>query len=96
MPAYIVGQIDIRDRDMYSKYEAGFMEIFNAHDGELLAADDNSEHVEGSPACTRMVIARFPDKDAVKRWYDSAEYQALAEYRWKASDGVVSIVEGWA
>ena len=40
MTVYVVARITIEDRERYREYEAGFMEIFTAHGGELLAVDE--------------------------------------------------------
>ena len=95
MPAYIVGHIDIQDRDAYAGYEAGFLDIFARHAGELVAVDDAPTLLEGDLPLTRCVIVRFPDRDAALAWYRSDDYQALAAIRWAASDGVITLLDGF-
>jgi uncharacterized protein (DUF1330 family) len=94
MPAYLVAQITIHDRERYADYEAGFMEIFAAHRGRLLAVDEQPEVLEGAWNCTRTVVAEFPDREAALAWYRSDDYQALARHRFAASDGNVVLLEG--
>ncbi len=94
MSIYLVAQINIEDRDTYARYEAGFMEIFDRYDGELLAVDEAVTELEGSWDYTRTVILRFPDETAARSWYDSAEYQALAQHRFAASAANLAIVQG--
>lgn len=94
MSIYLVAQINIEDRDTYARYEAGFMEIFDRYDGELLAVDQAVTELEGSWDYTRTVILRFPDEAAARSWYDSAEYQALAQHRFAASAANLAIVQG--
>ena len=36
MSVYLVGRLEIHDRDEYRQYEAGFMEIFSRYRGRLL------------------------------------------------------------
>lgn len=94
MSIYLVAQINIEDRDTYARYEAGFMEIFDRYDGELLAVDEAVTELEGSWDYTRTVILRFPDETAARSWYDSTEYQALAQHRFAASAANLAIVQG--
>ena len=44
---------------------------------------------------TRAVLIRFPDEVEARRWYDSPEYQALAQHRWRASSGTVIGFDGF-
>jgi uncharacterized protein (DUF1330 family) len=94
MATYLVAQITIHDRERYARYEAGFMEIFAAHEGRLLAVDDQAETLEGDWQCTRTVIAEFPSREAALAWYGSDDYQALAEHRFAASDGSIALIAG--
>ena len=94
MPIYIVAQINIDDRDTYARYEAGFMEIFDRYEGELLAVDEAVKELEGSWEYMRTVIIQFPDEAAARSWYDSDDYQALAQHRFAASAANLAIVQG--
>ncbi|MFB3104316.1 MAG: DUF1330 domain-containing protein, partial [Pseudomonadales bacterium] len=92
MAIFIVAQINIEDRDTYARYESGFMEIFDRYDGELLAVDEAVSVLEGNWDYTRTVIIRFPDEAAARSWYDSDDYQALAQHRFAASAANLAIV----
>lgn len=94
MSAYLIAKITIRDRAEYAKYEAGFMEIFNGMGGRILSVDEAPKVLEGAWACTRTVLAEFPDEAAALGWYNSDAYQKLARHRFNASDGEVVLVKG--
>jgi uncharacterized protein (DUF1330 family) len=94
MAVYAIALITITDRDEYAKYEEGFMEVFARHDGELLVVDEAPRVAEGQWPYTRTVLLRFPDEAALQRWYTSAEYQAIAQHRFKASTANVAVVSG--
>ena len=96
MATYIVARITINDRERYAQYEAGFMDIFAAHAGTLLAVDDDPEVLEGEWRCTRTVLAEFPDRQAALAWYRSDDYQALADHRFAASEGEIALIRGMA
>ena len=94
MSVYLIANLNINDRERYAQYEAGFMDIFNQHNGKLLAVDENQEILEGDYDCTRTVIVEFPSHDDAKAWYESEAYQELAAHRWASSDGSVILIQG--
>ena len=95
MSVYIIAQITINDRARYGEYEAGFMEIFERYDGELMAVEESPEVLEGAWDCTRTVLIRFPSRNGAEAWYASDAYQALARHRHAASTGNVVLVNGF-
>ena len=94
MSVYVVAQITIHDRAEYARYEAGFLGVFQRFNGELLAVSENPTVVEGHWPCTRTVLIRFPSQEEARRWYQSPEYQAIAQHRFRASTGNAVIIEG--
>jgi len=94
MPVYVVALIEIEDREQYGRYEAGFLEIFSKYQGEILAVDESTTAIEGQWPATRSVILRFPSEEEAQRWYNSAEYQDLAQHRFRASKGNIALIHG--
>lgn len=94
MSVYLIAQINIHDRDGYGQYEAGFMEIFAQHGGEMLSADEAPDVLEGQWEHTRTVLIRFDERQQANAWYQSEAYQTLAQHRWKASVANVALIEG--
>jgi uncharacterized protein (DUF1330 family) len=94
MAVYIVASIAVDDWDEYRKYQDGFLDIFVKYRGELLAVSDEPRVVEGEWPYTRAVILRFPDEAEARRWYESPEYQAIAQHRWRGSRGTVIALAG--
>ena len=93
MSAYIIAKIQIKDREVYARYEEGFMSIFEKYEGELLTVDEAPTVLEGSWPETRTVIARFKDKEAALKWYESEEYQEIVQYRLHASTADIIITQ---
>lgn len=94
MSVYAVALIHIKDRDGYRTYEQGFMDIFSRYEGKLLAVDESPTVLEGEWPWTRTVLLEFPDQAKLRAWYDSAEYQALAQHRFEASQAAIAVIEG--
>ena len=94
MSVYIIAQIGIHDRGEYEKYSGGFLEVFSRFKGELLAVSEDPIVVEGDWPYTRTVLMRFPSADEARRWYESPEYQMIAQHRFRGSKTNAVIVEG--
>jgi uncharacterized protein (DUF1330 family) len=94
MTVYLVGQINIRDRDEYRAYESGFMEIFSRYRGRLLSVEESPDVLEGSWPHTRTVLIEFPSKNEAMAWYRSEDYRKLAERRLASSEGNIILIKG--
>ena len=84
MSAYVIGHLTVHDWERYRAYGAGFFGPLEQYRGKVLMAEDNLEVVEGT-ASGRHVILEFEDCDAARAWYQSAEYQEVAQHRLAAS-----------
>lgn len=94
MSSYFIALINIHDAARYEQYLAGFDEVFEKFQGEVVAVEDNPRVLEGKWPAGRTVLIRFPNDQAVRTWYESPEYQQLARYRQEASIASVAIVTG--
>ncbi|HYF91294.1 MAG TPA: DUF1330 domain-containing protein [Symbiobacteriaceae bacterium] len=94
MSAYFVAQLTIHDAALYEKYLDGFDAIFARYQGEVVAVDENPAVLEGACRHKRIVLIRFPDEVQLRCWYDSPEYQAIAQIRHSAAEGDVLLVHG--
>ncbi len=94
MSSYFIALIDIHDPDRYDLYLAGYDEIFDRYQGKVIAVDDSPTFLEGKWPARRTVLIEFPNETELRRWYDSPEYQALAQYRRDAADAAIAIIHG--
>jgi|TARA_B110000240_G_scaffold195311_1_gene244612 uncharacterized protein (DUF1330 family) len=94
MTHYLIARIDINDQEGYSKYQAGFMEIFSQYDGKMLSVDEAPKLIEGEWPVSRTVLIEFPSKESAMAWYESEAYQALAQHRFASSDGNIVLLKG--
>jgi uncharacterized protein (DUF1330 family) len=91
---YAIADIEITDREEYRKYEAGFSEVFSKYGGTILAGSEDPEILEGEWPYTRAVLIRFPSREALSAWYDSPEYQKIAQHRFAASRANIIVLSG--
>jgi uncharacterized protein (DUF1330 family) len=91
---YAIAQLSIHDRESYDRYQAAFMPIFQRYGGQLLAADEAPQPVEGSYERDKVVIMSFPDRDSFRAWSESPEYQEISKDRRAGADTVTVLVRG--
>ena len=94
MSVYLIAQINIHDRAEYETYSEGFLAVFSRYKGELLVVSESPEVVEGEWPYTRTVLIRFPTAEEARRWYESPDYQAIAQHRFRAATANAVMVEG--
>lgn len=87
MAAYIVFNYRINDQESYNPYLAGVPSTLEAHGAEILAADFESEAMEGDAGHVTVVL-RFPSKESARNWYQSPEYQKIVGMRTSNCDGI--------
>ena len=90
MAAYIVGTIAVRDEALWAQYLAGVAKTFRLYDGQVLMRARSPLPLSGRAHGERVVVARFEDVEALRRWFDSPEYQALIPLRDAAADVVLT------
>ena len=94
MPAYYVAEVEITNPAGFQPYGAAVGATLEQYGGRYLTRGGPTELVEGGPEPKRIVILEFADKAAVKRWYESPEYQKILPLRLNNSTGRGFIVEG--
>ena len=96
MSVYVIAQISITDRDLYNRYQARFLDVFRKFKGELLAADENPEVVEGGWMREKVILMKFPDKESFEDWAYSPAYHEIAKDRQAGSEAVVLLVKSFS
>jgi uncharacterized protein (DUF1330 family) len=95
MTVYVIAQITIHDRSGYTRYEEGFMAVFEKFDGTMLSIDEEPMVLEGEFTATRSVLITFPSKAQAMAWMTSPDYQAIAKHRLAASIANSILVKGF-
>ena len=94
MPAYFVAEFEHTDRAAMQPYSAAVPATIAQYGGRYLTRAGPTELVEGSPEPKRIVMLEFLNVAAIKRWYNSPEYQEILPFRLANSRGRAFIVEG--
>ena len=94
MPAYLIVDIDIKDAERYESYKRVVPALIARHGGEYLVRGGAFEVLEGDWRPTRLVLLRFPDRQAVRAFIDDPEYRPLAALRHSIADSSMVAVDG--
>ena len=93
-PGYLVGDIEVTDPDVYTKYAAGVPDTVTAYGGVYLIRGAKGETLEGSWSPKRLVVLEFESMERAKAWYNSPEYTDLKKLRQSASKGNLIFAQG--
>jgi uncharacterized protein (DUF1330 family) len=93
MSAFLIADIDVNDTEAYDKYRAANPGIVKKFGGRYLAAGGAVRVIEGDWTPARVVIIEFPDMAAITAFYESPEYVALRQIRWKSAKSRLVVVE---
>ena len=94
MAAYFVVEIEITNMEAMAPYREAVPATLAQYGGKFLSRGGATELIEGGPAPNRIVILEFADSAALKRWYNSPEYQKILPNRLANSSARAFIVEG--
>ena len=91
---YIIAEVQVTDAEAYTAYIPGAGAAVAKHGGKYLTRGGRVAQLEGSPPAGRFVIVEFPSFEAARAFYHSADYQAIAPIRQRASISRFWLAEG--
>jgi uncharacterized protein (DUF1330 family) len=94
MSVYLVAQGRIENQEMLDQYVAKVIPTIKSAGGRILGFAESAEVIEGTVEHPRTVIIEFPSREALRTWYDSADYQAILPLRLESAPGTVIVVDG--
>jgi len=94
MPAYVVVQAVITDWKGFSAYSKRVPEIVTQYGGEYLVLGGQSESLEGDWGEVKIVLHRWPDMEAARKFWESPEYEEAKKMREGTGDFRVMLVDG--
>jgi len=94
MPAYLIVETDIHDPGQYERYKAASPGAVAAGGGRFLARGGELAVLEGDWQPQRLVVLEFEDLEAIRRFYDSPEYQEAKALREGAATLRMVAVQG--
>ncbi len=89
MTAFFVATMKIKDGKKMGEYGAGARATIKQYGGEMVFRGNKAEVLAGASDVDAVVVAKFPDLQALNAWNNSAEYQAIIALRDEAVDMVL-------
>ncbi len=89
MPAYVVGNIRVKNEDKWAEYRSKVPETLSPWGAELLFRGRLGTVMSGEPPYPDIVVIRFPDLNSIDGWHNSPAYQAIIPIREQAADMVL-------
>jgi uncharacterized protein (DUF1330 family) len=94
MPAYIIAMVNVTNPEKYQEYAKRAGPANGKHGGKFLVRGGTKHKLEGDIPFQRIVVTEFPNVEAAKKFYNSAEYQEARKHRVGAADFHMIVVEG--
>lgn len=95
MPAYVIGQVKMRESSWLEEYRAKIQPVLNKHGGRYLVRAGEMKTLEGTaPLLSAMVVLKFPTMEHARAWYNDPEYAPLIKLRQGGSEAELVLVEG--
>jgi uncharacterized protein (DUF1330 family) len=94
MPAFIIADVTVTDADQMAKYREWSTKAMQEHGAEVLVRGGTIEVLEGGWTPSRLVVLKFPDRAAARRFYDSETYQHAKSLREHAGVMRMVVVDG--
>lgn len=87
--AYIVGQITVKNPEMWAEYRSKVPATLTPWGGGLVFRGKQLAALSGENPHTDIVVIRFPSVAALNSWFSSDAYQSLIPLRQQAAEMVL-------
>jgi uncharacterized protein (DUF1330 family) len=96
MPAYMLVDLNVHDAAGFQDYRNRVPALIAKHGGEYLVRGGDFEVIEGDWTPHRLVMFRFPNRAAIRAFFDDPDYAELLALRKRTSTSVVVAMDGVA
>ncbi|HZI41108.1 MAG TPA: DUF1330 domain-containing protein [Gemmatimonadaceae bacterium] len=94
MPAYLVVDIDIHDRERYQRYIQMAPPTIAVYGGRYLTRGGETSVLEGDWVPKRFVVLEFPSMERARAWWSSPEYAEAKALRQSCATTRMVVAEG--
>jgi uncharacterized protein (DUF1330 family) len=94
MSAYIIADVTVTDAEKMARYREWSTKAMREHGAEVLVRGGAIEVLEGPWSPTRLVVLRFADRAAARRFYESETYTHARGLREGAAIMRLVVVDG--
>ena len=94
--ALVIATMRFKDKQRYDRYAAAFPDVFASSGGQMLAADEDPQPLDGGgEGVEKIVVMRFRDEQAARSFIGSPDYLRIAEDRDAGADVTSWIVKAF-
>ncbi len=90
MSAYVIADVTVTDAEKMAQYREWSTKAMQEHGAEVLVRGGEFEVLEGPWTPSRLVLLKFPNRDAAKAFYTSQTYSHARTLR--EGPGVIRMV----
>ena len=94
MPAYLISDITLRDREAFEVYRTRAADAIHKFGGRYLARLGEIQTLEGTWNPKMIVVVEFPSLERAREWYRSPEYAHALEVHDKALNRNLILLDG--
>jgi len=94
MSAYLIIDLDVRDPERYEAYKREVPKFIRKYGGEYIVRGGEHEVIEGTWRPNRLVVIRFPNRQAIRNCFADPEYQPLWALRREVASANAVAVDG--
>lgn len=94
MAAYVIVDIDVKDRERYADYIRMSPVSLAQFGGKFLVRGGRHETLEGDRRPNRLVVLEFESLERAKAWWSSPEYAEAKRLRQATASTEMIVVEG--
>lgn len=93
MTAYLIVDLDIHDQDGFQVYRNQVPPFVAKHGGEYIVRGGEFEVIEGDWKPNRIVLFKFPNRQAIRNFFADPGYQEIAKIRFRTSKTIAVAVD---
>lgn len=93
MAAYLIGQIIVKESELWQEYVAGVGESIAPFAAEIIFRGKRAAVLAGENDRDLVVVIKFADRSTLDNWFNSEKYQSLISLRDRAADVVITTYE---
>ena len=95
MPVYMIIEIKVMDKELYTRYVEKVPEIVKKHGGRYLVRGGKVIPMFGNWSPERIVLIEFKTEEQLRNCFNSAEYLKIATFRENSTITKAVIVNGY-
>lgn len=95
MAAYLIGQIQIKDNQLWQEYVVGVSDSLLPFDATVVFRGARTAVLSGENDRELVVVIKFTDHRELEDWFNSEQYQSLVSLRDSAADVVITTYESY-